>query len=138
MDEKEIQQMIIRLRQYQAQAELINGQIGLIQASINDHEKALATLKDLKSLKPGDELLVSIGAGSSIYTTLSKVDRVIIGLGAGVSAEKSPEEAIEILTKRSDELNEMRGKMTNTLIGIEQEIQKIQSELQAAAAKQQR
>ena len=137
MEEKELQEMIVRLRQHQLQAEALTQQLAFIQTSISDHDNAITAIKQIKDLKADSELIVPIGAGSYMYATLSRVDKIILELGSGVSAEVNPDDAVANLTKRKEDLGNTYQKMNEALAKTEGEIQKLQSTVQSAVAQSQ-
>jgi prefoldin alpha subunit len=61
-------------------------------------------LENLDIEKENAELLVPIGGTSYIRAKLDNPDKIIVGLGAGVSAEKTRQEAKEIIKKRLEDL----------------------------------
>ena len=128
--ESEVQSLALRLRQYQTQAETASQELVMVQQAIAEHDRAIETIKHLKSLKPGDELIVPIGASSSIYVTLSTTDRVIVRIGGGVSAEKDPDSSIQFLEEKKRELEESQRQTASLLQRIEQEAQRLQARLQ--------
>ncbi|OFV68009.1 MAG: prefoldin, alpha subunit [Candidatus Syntrophoarchaeum caldarius] len=134
IDKETVQGMIIKHRQLQLQAESYTQQIGVIQASLEEHEKALTTMKALENIEEGGELLVSIGAGTAIYATLDRKDKVIVSFGGGVSAEKDLKSAIDIVTKRQKDLLETQKRLAEAVSGVEAEIQKLEQNLQVVAA----
>jgi len=127
--ESEVQSLALRLRQYQTQAETASQELVMVQQAISEHDRAIETIKHLKSLKPGDELIVPIGASSSIYVTLSNNDRVIVRIGGGVSA-KDPDSSIQFLEEKKRELEESQRQTASLLQRIEQEAQRLQARLQ--------
>lgn len=133
--ESEVQSLVLRLRQYQAQAETTSQELVMVQQAIAEHDKAIETIKHLKGLKPGDELIVPIGANSSVYVTLSTTDRIIVRIGGGVSAEKDPDSSIQFLEEKKRELEDSQRQMTALLQKIEQEAQKLQTRLQELVSK---
>ncbi len=130
----EVQSLLLRLRQYQAQAEASSQELLFVRQAIGEHEKAIETIKQLKKMKAGDELIVPVGANSSVYVTLSNTDKVIVRIGGGVSAEKDPDSSIEYLTEKRGELEGSQREMTGVLQKIEQEAQKLQVRLQELAS----
>ncbi len=126
----EVQSLLLRLRQYQAQGEATSQELVFVRQAIGEHEKAIETLKQLKKMKAGDELIVPIGANSSVYVTLSTTDKIIVRLGGGVSAEKDPDSSIQYLTEKRAELENSQREMTGILQKMEQEAQKLQTRLQ--------
>ena len=127
--EEEIGQLLQAQQQYQAEAEAIVRQLGLIQLSTEGCEKALSTIKAMGSAEEGQEMLVSIGEGSFIRARIESKDKVILGVGAGVSIEKTTSEAEEELTARKAQLVEGANKLNETLMKIDQGMAKVQSVL---------
>ncbi|MFZ2070716.1 MAG: prefoldin subunit alpha [Halobacteriota archaeon] len=132
--ETEMQTLVLTLRQYQAQAEATTQELLFVQQAIAEHDKAIATIKQLRNLKPGDELIVPIGANSSVYVTLSTADKVIVMIGGGISAEKDPESSARYLKEKKDELEKSQQEIARILQRIEQEAQKLQVKLQELAS----
>lgn len=126
----ELQSLLLRLRQYQAQAEQKTQELLFVRQAINEHEKAIETIKQLKKMKAGDELIVHIGANTSVYVTLSTTDRIIVRIGGGVSTEKNPDAAIEFLTEMKNELENTQRDMAGELQKMEQEAQVLQARVQ--------
>ncbi len=131
----ELQSLLLRLRQYQAQAEQKTQELLFVRQALNEHEKAIETIKQLKKLKAGDELIVPIGANSSVYVTLSTTDKIIVRIGGGVSAERDPDSSIAYLSEMKTELENTQRETTSILQRIEQEAQVLQARLQELAAK---
>ena len=129
-----MQSLLLRLRQYQAQAEATSQELLFVRQAIGEHEKATETIKQLKRMKAGDELIVPIGANSSVYVTLSNTDKIIVRLGGGVSAEKDPDSSMQYLNEKRGELENSQREMTGILQKMEQEAQKLQMRLQELAS----
>jgi prefoldin alpha subunit len=125
--EEEVRRILAVYQQYQAEAEAIVRQLGLFQLSVEGCEKALKAVEAMETAEDGQEMLVPIGQDSFVHAKLATKDKVIVGVGAGVSIEKSVAEAEESLSKRKSQLVEASGKLNQTLSKLEQEMGKIQS-----------
>jgi len=125
--EEEVRRLLAVYQQYQAEAEAIVRQLGLFQLSVEGCEKALKAVEAMETAEDGQEMLVPIGQDSFVHAKLATKDKVIVGVGAGVSIEKSVAEAEESLSKRKSQLVEASGKLNQTLSKLEQEMGKIQS-----------
>lgn len=126
ISEEEIRKTIALLQQYQNRAEAHQQQLALIELSIRECESALNTLDELGKVKANQPVLVPIGAGAYVHATMAQMDKVLMNLGAGVSAEKDPNAAKETLTKRKDDLTKMYERLNDDLRGMHNEIQKLQ------------
>lgn len=80
----------------------------MMNAAVTDLTYANATLEGIENTKEGTEVLVPIGGSSYVKTKLAPPDKVIVGLGAGVSVEKTLPEAKEIVKQRIEELERTR------------------------------
>ena len=134
-EQAELQSLLLRLRQYQAQAEQTSQELLFVRQAIAEHEKAIETIKQLKKMKAGDELIVPIGANSSIYVALSSADKIIVMVGGGISAEKNPDSSIAYLTEKRNELENSQREMAGIMQKMEQEAQKLQARLQELSSR---
>jgi prefoldin alpha subunit len=132
----EMQSLYLQLRQYQAQVEQTTQELMFVQQAIAEHAKAIETITQLKKLKAGDELIVPIGANSSIYVTLSSTDKVVVMVGGGVSAERDPDSSVTYLTEKKTDLENSQREMAGILQRMEQEAQQLQLRLQELSAQQ--
>ncbi len=133
----ELQSLLMQLRQYQAQAEQTTQELLFVRQAIAEHEKAIETINQLKKMNPGSELLVPIGANSSIYVTLSSSEKIILMIGGGISAERDPDSSIAYLTEKKTELENSQREMNELLQRLEQEAQRLQHRLQELAGQSQ-
>jgi len=79
-----------------------------VNSMIADLTYASMTLEGLEKQKENAELLVPIGGGSYIKAKLETPDKVTVGIGAGVSVEKTLQEAKDIINKRLEDLGKTR------------------------------
>lgn len=102
--EEELRKLSVELRLLEQTAETLQQRISMMNAAIADLTYANLTLDGIKEEKDGAELLVPIGSSSYIKVKLANVDKVIVGMGAGVSIEKTLPEAKKIVNERLTEL----------------------------------
>jgi len=126
LTQQQLQEMAARHQQYQYQAETLAQQMNMVQMTIKDVDTALITIEALKGEPAGKETLVPIGFGSFVSATLTNPDKVVIGIGAGVSVEKKIDDAKVLLEKRKDELTKYGEQLNGTLAKIAQELQNIE------------
>lgn len=106
-EQKRLQQIFAELDSCQATADLLQRQMNMIAASINELSMTVETIKTVKKLKPETEILVPIGSDSFVTAKLATTDKVITGLGADVSAEQSVDNAKQMLEARITELGQV-------------------------------
>jgi len=87
----------------------------MVNAVITDLVYASMALEGLEKEKENSELLVPIGSNSYIKAKLENPDKVIVGMGAGVSVEKTLQEAKEIVKNRQKNLEKTRTSLQQQL-----------------------
>lgn len=106
--EEELRRLSVEMRILEQTAEALQSRISMVNAVITDLTYANMTLEGLEKQKENAELLVPIGGNSYIKARLETPDKVTVGIGAGVSVEKTLEEAKEIIRKRLEDLEKSR------------------------------
>ena len=115
---------------YQYQAETLSQQMNMVQLTIKDVETALITITALKDEPVGREILVPLGFGSFAKATLVDTEKIVVGIGAGVSVEKKIDDAKTFLEKRKDELTKYHEQLNHSIAKLAQELQNIQKIVQ--------
>jgi prefoldin alpha subunit len=108
-EEEEFNKLSVEIRLLEQTAENLQQRIGMINAAITDLTYANMTLDDLEKEKEGAELLIPIGGNSYIKVKLASSDKVVVGMGAGVSIEKTLPEAKTIVQERLGALEKTMG-----------------------------
>ena len=103
-NDEELRKLSVELRMLEQTAEALQSRLSMINAVATDLTYANMALENLDTEKENAELLVPIGGTSYIRAKLDNPDKIIVGLGAGVSAEKTRQEAKEIIKKRLEDL----------------------------------
>ncbi|MEM3616784.1 MAG: prefoldin subunit alpha [Candidatus Bathyarchaeia archaeon] len=109
--EEELRRLSVEMRILEQTAETIQSRISMINAVITDLTYANMTLEGLEKQKENAELLVPIGGNSYIKARLETPDKVTVGIGAGISVEKTLQEAKEIIRKRLEDLEKSRNSL---------------------------
>jgi prefoldin alpha subunit len=94
----------------------------MLNAVTTDLTYATIALESLEKEKENSELLVPIGGTSYIRAKLDNPDKIIVGIGAGVSVEKTRQEAKDIIKKRLEDLEKAGTATQQQLSKIAQEI----------------
>lgn len=135
MNEQELRQAMSTLELFRAQLESIAENQQLIQISLEELGRARETLNQFQKAKEGDELLVPIGGNSFVFAKVATNAKAIVGIGTGISVEKSMDEAIKTMDDRSKELLDTMNKLNDRRLAIEEQAnvlsQAVQEEVQA-------
>ena len=125
----------MEMRYLEQTAETLQQRIGMINAAMTDLSYANLTLESMENEKENSELLVPIGGSSYIKVKLASNDKVIVGMGAGVSIEKTLPEAKAIVKERLDELERTMNSAQQQFSQVAQRINAGRSQLQSLLAK---
>jgi prefoldin alpha subunit len=103
-EEDELRRLSIEMRYLEQTAETLQQRMSMLNAAITDLSYANMTLDGVEKEKESAELLVPVGGNSYVKVKLASSDKVVVGIGAGVSVEKPLSEAKEMLKERLGEL----------------------------------
>ena len=117
-NQEELRKLSAELRLLEQTAESLQQRINMMNAAQTDLAYANMTLDGIKAEKDNAELLVPIGGSSYINVKLANVDKVVVGMGAGVSVEKTLPEAKKIVNDRLSELQK-------TMVSAQQQFSQI-------------
>jgi prefoldin alpha subunit len=134
-EEEELNRLSVEMRFLEQTAETLQQRIGMINAAITDLTYANMTLEGIEKEKDDAELLVPIGSSSYIKVKLANADKVIVGMGAGVSVEKTLPEAKAIVKERLDELEKTMTSAQQQFAQVAQRINSGRSQLQNLLAR---
>jgi prefoldin alpha subunit len=134
-DEEELRKLSAELRFYEQTVEALQSRINMVNAVITDLTYAGMTLETLEKEKENSELLVPIGGNSYIKTKLQDPDKLIVGIGAGVSVEKTLSESKEIVKKRQEELDKTRMSLQQQFVQVVETIKDHREKIESLVAK---
>jgi prefoldin alpha subunit len=103
-EEEELRKLSVEIRFLEQTAETLQQRINMVNAAMTDLTYANMSLEGIEKEKENAELLVPIGGSSYIKVKLASPDKVVVGMGAGVSIEKTLPEAKAIVKERLEEL----------------------------------
>ncbi len=135
MNEAELRQAMSTLEIFRAQLESINQNQQLVQISLEELGRAKETLVQYQKAKEGDEILLPVGGNSFVFAKVATNAKAIVGIGTGISVEKSMDEAIKTMDDRAAELMDSMKKLADRRMAIEEQAsmlsQAVEQELQA-------
>ena len=117
-EEEELRKLSVEMRFLEQTAETLQQRISMMNAAMTDLAYANMTLDGIEKEKENSELLVPIGGSSYVKVKLENPDKVIVGMGASVSVEKTLPEAKSILKERL-------GEVEKTMVSAQQQFAQI-------------
>ena len=103
-EEEELRKLSVEMRFLEQTAESLQQRISMVNAAMTDLAYANMALESIEKEKENAELLIPVGGSSYIKVKLASSDKVIVGMGANVSIEKTLPEAKVIVKERLEEL----------------------------------
>jgi prefoldin alpha subunit len=94
----------MEMRYLEQTAEALQHRITMVNTAIADLTYANETLDSMEKEQENAEMLVPIGGSSYVKVKLADPNKIIVGLGSGVSVERTLSDAKVVLKERLDEL----------------------------------
>ena len=133
-NEEEIRKISVKLRFLEQTAEALQSRLSMLNAVTTDLTYANMTLESLEKEKENSELLVPIGGTSYIRAKLDNPDKIIVGIGAGVSVEKTRQEAKDTIKKRLEDLEKARTSTQQQFAQVAEKINEDREKFEELAA----
>ncbi len=135
--EQEIKTLQSYAAEYSEQYGLLSEQLKFMEAAKAEARSSIEALEALAASEGEAVVLLPLGGGVTVTATLHDTKKTLVGIGAGVSVEKSTEEAIAFLKDRITEmdasgkrLNESIAKLSEQMRAVEQRMQEIYASVQ--------
>jgi prefoldin alpha subunit len=124
----------MELRLLEQTAEALQSRMNMVNSAVADLTYAQMTLDGLEKENEKSELLVPIGGTSYIRAKLDNPDKIIVGMGAGVSVEKTRQEAKEIIKKRQQDLDKAKTSVQQQFAQVAEKINQDRERIEALVA----
>jgi prefoldin alpha subunit len=134
-EEEELRKLSVEMRFLEQTAETLQQRISMMNAAMTDLTYANMSLDGIEQEKENAELLVPIGGSSYIKVKLANPDKVVVGMGAGVSVEKTLPEAKAIVKERLGELEKTMASAQQQFAQVAQRINAGRNRLESLLAK---
>jgi prefoldin alpha subunit len=136
-DEKKMAELLRQLRSLIAQIEALRVEIAQLDILISEYRATITTLRNLKDLGAGKEVLLPVGRIAQVGAKLENVDKIVITIGSGISVELPFDEAIQQIEKEILAVIALREALERAMVElyakVEELSQKIREHGQAEA-----
>jgi prefoldin alpha subunit len=122
--ENQLRQIVNEMRMMEGSVNTLQQRLQIVVSSVSELRIAKQSLDDLKTVKPGSNLLVPVGGAAFINANLGDVEKVVVGIGADVSLEMAYDDAVKDISERLEEMEKAQG-------SIEQQLGQIMAQLEA-------
>jgi prefoldin alpha subunit len=131
VNDDELRQMLALMESYKNRVEALNRQVTVLRSSLDEVNMADESIKALIGAKEGDEIMVPIGASSFMTVKVCSDKNIIVGVGSGISVEKTPEEADKYMEANAAELAEALKKTVDALNEMQKALSTVSEAVQA-------
>ena len=128
-DEEVLRRLILELRILEGRAGELQNRLNMLNAFSNEVQLARATLDGLKEEKSGTQVLLPVGGGSFVKAVIAEPEKVLVGVGAGVSIEKDRTKAVESLQEQQDQLESARQSLQQQAVQVVQRMSEIRAQV---------
>jgi prefoldin alpha subunit len=121
--------LLVEFSNLKAYCDVIRQQIEFAAGVIAELALSKAALQEIKSREGKGETLIHIGGGNYVRTQLQDVKTVVVGVGAGVSIEKSLDDAITDIDGRTKLAQEQINSLQNQYLQIATRMEQLQTKI---------
>jgi prefoldin alpha subunit len=120
MAEKKQQEVRVedQVRALIAQIESIRAEISALDAAINALRQTVATLRTLKKLGKGKNVLIPVGSIAQVEMKIENLDKVVVSVGQNISAELEYDEAVKYIEDEIERLLALRLVLEQTIADL--------------------
>ena len=134
--ERELQQLVDALPQYENQIRYWESQLEAISNVRADIFQAQETLRGMLETDKDMEMLVPVGHNTSIFTNVKDLDRILVGIGSRVYMETTREDSINRLNKRLEGLEEAGKTYQESLQKAQQDYMAVREKAESLSSSQ--
>lgn len=132
--QQDLQQLTQQLQAIQAQLQELNTEQEALRATSQELDGAVDALERIES---GSTVQVPLGGETYVRAEIQDIDEVLVAVGAGFSAERSRDGAVETLKERQSNVEERIEDITEHIAELEQLATEIEQQAQQLAQAQQ-
>ena len=122
--ENQLRQILSDMRQMEGSVNILQQRFSQVLAAVSELRLAQKSLEDLKDTKPGSNILVPVGGGAFVDAKMGEIEKVVVGIGAGVSVEMGYEAAI-------GDVNGRLAEMEKAQTAIDQQLRQILAQIES-------
>lgn len=132
-----VQEKYFEFQMLQQQAEQLRQQQGLVDHQLSELTVLRDALSGVHTAKKNSEMLVPLGVGVFLRSSLQNTDEVVMNVGAKLAVVKSLKDAQVIVEKQVEEARKVVEELQQHSLQFNARLQALQEELQVLVAEQQ-
>ncbi len=128
-DEKRMTDLTRQLRSIIAQIEALRVEIAQLDVLISEYRQTITTLRNLKDLGAGKEVLLPVGRIAQVGAKLEEVDKIVINIGSGISVELPFDEAIQQIEKEIVAALALREALERAMVELYEKVEELSQKI---------
>jgi|GEM_PF-730556 prefoldin alpha subunit len=124
-DDRKMAELNRELRSYIAQIEALRVEIANIDVLVSEYRTTITTLKNLKGLGAGKEILLPVGRIAQVGAKLEDVNKIVINIGSGISVELPFDEAVQQIEKEITVLLVLREALEKAMVKLYAKVEEL-------------
>ena len=124
-DDRKMAELNRELRSYITQIETLRVEIANIDVLVSEYRTTITTLKNLKGLGAGKEILLPVGRIAQVGAKLEDVNKIIINIGSGISVELPFDEAVQQIEKEITVLLVLREGLEKAMVKLYAKVEEL-------------
>ena len=133
--QKLLQQKYMELQMNHQQIKQVQQQMQALEQQVEEINSVRENLKELKDVKEGSEILVSLSSGIFAKAVIKDTKNLTVNVGGGTAVERSIPEVITTLRVQAEELEKIQAKMAEQFELMASQAQVVEKELNEIAIK---
>lgn len=123
---EELDPLLVEFSNLKAYADVLRQQIDFTTGAIAELTLSKASLYEIKNRDGKAEVLIHIGAGNYIRAHLQDVNTVVVGVGSGISVEKTIDNAISDIEERVKRAQAQLSSLQNQYLQVAARLDQLQ------------
>ena len=123
-----------QLQQLSQELQALDEEIEALEAEIADYREEQSDIDDaieaIQTLDTGSTVQVPLGGGAYVRAEVQDIDEIIVSLGGNYSAEQGEEDAIDVLGRKRDALDDRIEETQEEVDELESESQELEQQAQ--------
>jgi prefoldin alpha subunit len=136
-DQRELQKKYMQYQIARQYVVALAEEKAALEARLAELSMTITAMQHLKDIKKGEEMWSTLGSDAFVMSDVKDASGAIVGVGAGVYVRKPLEEAVKTLNARHAELLEVDKQLLMEINVLNQQLARLEPEIQAAMAQMQ-
>lgn len=136
MDEKMMQRKYVQLQMLKQQLNMLLDEKRMINERVGELLITIDALQKLEGIKNGEEIWSTLGNSIFVRSDIKDIEKVFVGVGAGVVIKETRENAIKIIESRLDEISNADKEIVTEINKFSEQINSIEADMQKMQEKE--